>query len=229
MKESETVWQKFASLPGAAINNMIGIASEHAIGGLIDVMLKYQPVRILEIGAGIGTLTYTILQSVEKLNIHKNPNYRFYTVENNEFCLTQLESNLKTFQGLYSVVLSTDKIPEMEFDLIVIDGGGDLGNDMGVMNFNNRMAKKGVILVEGARAFQRNLIGKWYQDRDFVYGRFASFNRKLVSQKTGKITKNKSFHLFVFEPAPFERFMIRFKAVINTLAFKVMRRLLGKS
>ena len=71
MKESLRIWQRFAARPGAALDGMVGIASEHAIEGLIEVLERYRPRRILELGSGIGTLTYTILATARRLGLDR--------------------------------------------------------------------------------------------------------------------------------------------------------------
>lgn len=225
MRESERIWQRFAALPGAAVDGVAGIASEHAIGGLLALVRGRRPTRILELGAGIGTLTFTILEAVTELGIDRRPGYAFYTIENNEFCLGQLAGNLGGFAGRYRILRSTDELPKLRFDLIVVDGGGDLGNDMGVMSFDDRLARGGAILVEGGRSFQRQLIERWYGHRSFVYGKFTASNPTLSARRVELEAKNKPYHLFVFEPGAFEGTMLRCKSFGNQLGTRIRRRL----
>src|SRR5919108_5250032 len=87
MKKSMAIWQKYILLPGAIVGDSVGIASEQAISGVLDCINKFRPLRILELGAGIGTLTYTALNAVVLQQIHKQKGYAFFTIENNDFCL----------------------------------------------------------------------------------------------------------------------------------------------
>jgi hypothetical protein len=201
MRTSEYIWQKFVSLPGAVVDNQVGIASEHAIGGVIQVIRKYLPRRILELGAGIGTLTYTVLETLKSFKYFSNGDYVFFTVENNEFCLQQLSSNLAGFNGLFKVISSTNIIPrELQFDLIIVDGGGELDGDMGVMNFRSMMAHKGVILIEGNRSFQSKLILDWYGNREHLYAKVRAARPQIKVKSGSLIVTNKPYQTFVFEP-----------------------------
>ncbi len=225
MRESERIWQRFAALPGAAVEDVVAIASEQAIGGLSALIRRRRPARILEIGAGIGTLTFTILETATHLGLDQHPEFRFYTIENNDYCLGQLEVNLEDHAGRYRVLHSSAELPSTRFDLIVVDGGGDLENDMGVMRFDHMLARGGAILVEGGRAFQRELIESWYGHRDFISGKLESLNPVLLERRSGRRAKNKPYHLFVFEPTFLGGLRLRMKLLGNRYSARIHRRL----
>ena len=63
-KISKDIFSKFKKLPHS--NH---IASEFAILGLLKIIKKYNPKFILEVGVGIGTLTYTIIIRVKYYEI----------------------------------------------------------------------------------------------------------------------------------------------------------------
>lgn len=224
VKTSKVIWRKFASLPGAVVGDTVGIASEQAIRGVLNVIAKYHPAKILELGAGIGTLTYTALSAVTHSSIDREA-FRFFTIENNEFCLSQLAGNLEKYKGLYTVCRSTEELPQgMKFDFIIVDGGGDLDGDMGVMNFENRLEAKGVILVEGTRAFQRELIKRWYGSRKFVTVKLPSLSPMIVDPVSGIQAHNKAFHLFVFEPTWLQSYSLRIQSAFLSALSKAMHR-----
>jgi predicted O-methyltransferase YrrM len=227
METASQIWQRFAALPGAAMNNNIGIASEHAIGGLIDVIHRYHPLRILEFGSGIGTLTYTVLHTTAAQGLNAVPGFTFYTVENNEFCLEQLGINLQNFDASqYTLVHAPDDIPaELKFDLIIVDGGGDVGNDMGVMEFGNRLNPGGVIFIEGFRRFQRGLVQQWYGSRPHAEISLYPARMSVQSTATGLVAKNKSYHLFVFEPSAPENLRLWLVRLWNSTFTRLARRL----
>ena len=224
MRESEKIWQLFMSRPGAIVGDVVGIASENAINGLIETIRRYEPRRILEIGSGIGTLTYTVLKTICSLGLPRSDDFKFYTVENHPYCLAQLEENLNDYRGVFQVVNSTGNITRTNvgFDLIIVDGGGDLNNDMGVMPFSNMLASGGVIFVEGARLFQRKLVSEWYGSRDYIYVKINT--DKMVSTYNGEAVKNKPYHLFVFEPSSPERLRLMTKAAYRRYLYKYRRR-----
>jgi len=63
MKESQEIWRKFVSLPGAVVDGNVGIASECSIRGIIEVIAHKKPNCILELGSGIGTMPYAVLKT----------------------------------------------------------------------------------------------------------------------------------------------------------------------
>jgi hypothetical protein len=209
LKTADQIWQKFVALPGAIIDDQVGIASQHAIGGVIGVIQKYKPRKILELGAGIGTLTYTVLETLSSFDYFKGEDCAFFTVENNEFCLQQIQNNLIGFEGRFKVISFASAIPpDIQFDLIIVDGGGDLGGDMGIVNFDNMLAKKGIILIEGNRAFQTNRIRDWYGHRSHLYIKMRTINLKTVSKNDRTVVANKPYQIFVFEPEWLEKIFL---------------------
>ena len=207
MSEAGRIWNHFVACPGATVDGKVAIASRHAIGGLIRVIEWRRPEKILELGAGIGTLTFTILATATRLELHRRPGFCFYTIEDHPLCLEQLARNLSRFAGLYRIVGSTEELRDaaVGFDLIVVDGGGDVPGDIKVMDFSNMLAPRGVILVEGYRLFQRKLIAQWYGDRKPIYLKSEPLRRQLHSAATSEPAENKPYHLFVFEPAGVQR------------------------
>lgn len=226
MKTAEEIWQKFIALPGAVVGDLVGIASQQAIGGLISAIRRYRPRKILELGAGIGTLTYTVLETLSSPGYFQEGDSAFFTVENNEFCLNQLSTNLARFEKRYTIIPSTSAVPPgIQFDLVIVDGGGDLRGDMGVMDFGDMLAEKGVILIEGNRLFQRNCIQDWYGHRDYLYVKMPALNPKLVAKSSGKVGENKPYHLFIFEPELPERLRLQVQSLFCVGINKITRRL----
>jgi hypothetical protein len=181
------------------------------------------------LGAGIGTLTHTTLATVSKIGLHRKEDYAFYTVENNEFCLRQLGENLGRFEGLYQVVSTPQEVPieERKFDLMVIDGGGDLPGDMGLMSVEGMLRKGGVIFVEGNRATQRQLIKEWYGDREYVYVCFRALGP--VITYANLVANNKAYHIYKFEPRTLEGLKLRLAEFVNAIFVKLSRKLMRVS
>lgn len=222
MERAEEIWVHFKSVPGA-----VGIASEHAIGGLIKIIKKKRPKKILELGSGIGTLTYTIMASLGNF-FGKEFRYDFYTVENNEFCLGQLKKNLEGFEGKYTVINNTQEALSKgtQFNLIVIDGGSNLPSDMGPMNIENMVERKGVIFIEGYRRYQREMIKKWYADRNYITVNIRA-KKDFINWKNERI-KNKAYWLLQFEPTLLQRinfFLLYLRDKLIGPRRKIMERL----
>jgi len=227
VKQSEEIWQRFAALPGAAVEGNVGIASEHAIGGLIQALDRLRPHRILEVGGGIGTLTYTILETIRRQGRLEDPAFRLVTVESHPFCLEHLALNLGPLEKHCTVVPSTAELKETgeSFDFIILDGGGDAGNDLGVQELDGLLAPGGAILVEGARKFQRNRFNEWFGNRPFVYRKSESLQPMLHNAASGLRSKNKPYHLFVFEPSGAQKLQLAAQGATNRLTTAVARRL----
>lgn len=161
----------------------------------------------MELGSGIGTLTYTIMASLDNF-FGKEYSYTFYTVENNKFCIEQLKKNLKAFEGRYILINDLSKLysEQVKFDLITVDGGGDLPGDMGTMSIENMAARGGIIFIEGYRKYQREMIKKWYFGRDYLSVGTRAVDR--VIRWKGAEVENKGCWFFQFEPTALQR--IRF-------------------
>lgn len=221
MERSEEIWQHFKSLLGSE-----GIASKHAIKGLIETIKRKRPEKILELGAGIGTLTYTILASLHKF-FGEEYNYTFYTVENNEFCIGQLKKNLKDFEGKYIPIDNTLKLASknIKFDLIVIDGGGVDPGDTGPMTIENMVGRQGVIFIEGYRKYQRDMIKKWYQNRNFVCVNIRTAD-EFIKWKDIKI-RGKNYWLYQFEPTILQKLKFFILYIWWDKLIKIRRKLKG--
>ncbi|MFO1091024.1 MAG: hypothetical protein U1E46_15730 [Hyphomicrobiales bacterium] len=93
------------------------IASRYSLAQLAQIVSDRKPARVLEIGAGIGTVTHLLLSHPQFIT-------KLVSVEDNAFCRSELAKNI-TFADWrrWSVVRSATQIdPAERFDLIVFDG-----------------------------------------------------------------------------------------------------------
>ena len=131
-------------------------------------MLAKRSKKILEIGSGIGTLSYTILA---------NSDVWLTMYEDNAFCIGELKKNLREFYGRSTLITSYTKMPpEQYFDLVIVDGGNGQEHDGGYKKFifdlfSTTYPK--VIYIEGVRRPQRRMI------RDALRGRFVLRTKKV--------------------------------------------------
>jgi len=91
------------------------IAKPVSIQVMFDFCRQNNPSRILEMGGGIGTLSYALLK-------HSQAAVDIY--EPDDFCLQKLKENLATFEGRYRLIEDYRILPpQREYDLVVVDGG----------------------------------------------------------------------------------------------------------
>lgn len=129
----------------------IHIATPLSICVLRDLVQKAK--SVLEMGAGIGTLTYTMLTSSDVL---------LDIYEDNDFCIAQLKKNLQQFEGRYTLLTSYRQRPPREcYDLVIVDGGNGEkhdGGDRHVISEIFSLIVPKVIYIEGVRRPQRKKI-----------------------------------------------------------------------
>jgi len=111
----------------------------------MDAVSRYQPARILEIGAGIGTLTAAILATAPV-------DASIVSVEDNDFCLSALRANLGDQFNRILVVSSVADVSG-QFDLVIVDGHQ-------IMDVTKLVAPSGFVFVEGDRPLQRGLLDR---------------------------------------------------------------------
>ena len=181
------IYNHFKQLPGSQ-----HIATANAVDGLIKWLDRKRPQRILEIGAGIGTVTYAILNYVERHT--KDLTHPILTsVEDNDFCLGQLEENLGQRLNKVRLVrdLSDVQRSSEQFDFLIVDGG-----DPEDGRFASLIAERGVVFVEANRLEQRKHIDKL--NRRYAYTNF-------YRPQPDREGRPGSYHVFQFEPTMAER------------------------
>lgn len=139
-QREEGVFDKFSKMPRSE-----NIATSAAIKALLGILKKEKPKMVLELGGGIGTLSYLLLK-------HSGAYVDIY--EDLSFCIEALRENLREFNSQYSIVTSyDDPTPHNHYDLIIVDGG--------TMEFYVRMIKDltfKTIFIEGTREKTRRVL-----------------------------------------------------------------------
>ena len=129
--------------------------SEQIAGPItIQVILNIcqnNPKRILEMGGGIGTISYTLL---------KNSDAFVDIYEVDDFCLNKLKENLSGLEGRYQIIENYRILPpQREYDLIIVDGGigkdWDKGFASSIWFYIHYMESVKLIYIEGKRPLQR--------------------------------------------------------------------------
>src|SRR3989344_2117964 len=127
-----------------------GIATLEAVVSLVK---EDNPKTVLELGGGLGTISYAIL---------KNSNATLDIYEHNEYCRNELKKNLKGVEDRYTII--TDYVylpPKREYDLIVVDGGKGSGKYQGtgypqlIAAYLQSLSSIKTIFIEGQRKSQK--------------------------------------------------------------------------
>ncbi len=179
-RDAERVFQHFFKLTGNR-----AIASRYALRGLAKELERSTPSSILELGPGIGTTTYALLEL--------NPAGRdasIWCVEEDEWCRGQLQINLEANASRVHVVESVGDLPDDAgpFDFVLVDGPGD-------PSWADLLAPRASVFVENHRQDQRDAMS-------------ARTNRPHVSRSRwplptlGRIA---GYHVIQFEPTTGER------------------------
>src|SRR3989344_9025597 len=133
------------------------IAKPTTIEALLQVCREENPKRILEMGGGIGTISYLLL---------KNSQAVVDIYEDNDFCLGKLAEKLSEFQGgRYNIINNYHTLPPVkDYDLMIVDGGSGRKDDGGyktaVSDILSYLDSVKTVYVEGQRHVQRTLIFK---------------------------------------------------------------------
>lgn len=138
MPEALALHARFRALPGSE-----QIASPFAIQALQHWLWTHAPRRILEVGAGIGTLSWVL---AEYLASRSGP-AEAVSVEDDPWCRTEWERNLASWRRRPRLV---EKVPVFEwYDLLVLDGPQLLSDGWACLELGAS------VFVEGNRRAQR--------------------------------------------------------------------------
>lgn len=143
-REAEQIYQMFRKQS----SYVVALANVQAI---IDICKEFQPKRVLDIGGGCGTSSYTFLTYSDcYIDIYEPIPY----------CIQKMKQNLNDFYGRYSVMPSYDILPSFKhYDVIFVDGGGGKRDDRGYPKFIYDVIDKQydlqVVYFEGYRTLQR--------------------------------------------------------------------------
>lgn len=151
---TKTQYQKFSQAEGSQY-----IASEYALFRILKLIEKFKPKNILEVGAGIGTISDSIL----KFNFPQD--IQLFASEADNFCLEKLPENLGgDFSKLKLFPHIADLPHEAIFDFVIIDG-----KEEHLTSVKNMLSKNAIIVVEGDRKDQTDTLRKLFPSSKFVH------------------------------------------------------------
>jgi hypothetical protein len=125
------------------------IADVVSLEALLRILGELKPKNVLEIGAGIGTMSHVLLQ-------HSDAD--LVLVEDNDFCIRELRRTLGE-SSRYKIV-GIEEIPVQKYDLIIVDGyAGESALDNGgpgvIQNLLSQLPTPTSVFVQGKRFNQR--------------------------------------------------------------------------
>jgi protein-L-isoaspartate O-methyltransferase len=189
------IFKTFKALPDSE-----HIATKYAIKGLLKWLRRREPSRVLEIGPGIGTLTFAILSACENVSLT--------TVEMRPPIGEICKKNLHEQEGTYRLIHTGDEIgPALPWDFVVIDGG------VQDERYVNNIAKGGTIFVEG------------YMDKKLKQIHEVHQNRKFAETNFRPMDGTKGYSIFRFEPSPVEVVRFGFNNQLNRVKSLIRRTL----
>ena len=157
---AKSVSDEFSSKPGAQY-----IAKKFAMAYLSALLREIKPASVLEIGAGIGTITDLLLR-------HPDRPRDVTATEDHPFCLEQFALNVPQAAAEGCRLLTDQDLLDADrdsFDLVVIDAA--------VSDANYALFKSGTIcFVEGARGATRREMNSALEARNLTCD-FVNYNR----------------------------------------------------
>jgi hypothetical protein len=158
---------RFRVLPGSDY-----IASVFTISGLVHAMARSRPQRMLEVGAGIGTLTYAASAVARELYGDQSDQFVLYAIEDHDGCREALVKNLQDFAGRYTLLRNTAELPHnaAPFDLLCIDGRQ--------LDQLPPMNPRAIIYIEGDRREQREMVTGYLAQRSYSVANYRPLDRR---------------------------------------------------
>lgn len=170
-------------------------ASPSAQAGLRRWLQRVRPRRVLEVGAGVGTLTRVIVDEAPQAALH--------FVEDSDLCLSILYRAVPVTEA--QRVRDGDVPQSGPYDFVVIDGGTRTSA------YYEALSPRAVVFVEGGRRDQRAALERLHRSR-----------RPFAHRQVKPWDRSKGYHVYQFEPSPAERVAAGFvnagEAALDTLA-----------
>jgi len=177
------------------------IATVPALDGIGNLVKKSACKNILEVGIGIGTIPYFVSQLLEQGNLPVNA-ITYYGTEDHEYCINQFQKNLEGLSPklLFTHIVKLDEIPAgVQFDFVVIDGG-----DLALQSIRDHVHSRTIIMVEGDRKTQRNVLMQMFGGQVSTYGVVSNRNAPDYNPK-GKGKKEGGYTVFLLNPTGLDK------------------------
>jgi hypothetical protein len=209
-KASEEIHKHFSKLPGSE-----HIATKSAVYGLTKWLIRERPAIVLEIGAGIGTLTFAAIKTLSQVHVDKT--YRLVCLEDNDFCLKELRNNLRCCEGRYSVVADMEQASKdiKEFDFVITDGRSQTDRTL-----FSRLAASAVVFVEGDRSLQMETLKLSLNSRKWIHADIRTLRR---TGEVGKMRWDGGYRVVKLEPSSIDRLVFSFLNLRTSFVYRIRR------
>ncbi len=166
------------------------IATAPALIGVGNLIKKNASKSVLEVGIGIGTIPYFVSKLLKQDTISADA-ITYYGTEDHAYCIEQFQKNMVDLSPKlhFTHIVNLSEIPAgITFDFVVIDGG-----DLALQSIKEHVHSRTVIMVEGDRKNQRNVLMQMFGDNVSAYGVVSnktapSYNPKGKGKKEGGYT-----------------------------------------
>jgi len=176
----------------------------------IEVLLNLNPKTVLEMGGGIGAMTYTVASLGAEVDVY----------EDNLFCQEQLSKNVPKYTLLRDYNVSP---PKKKYDLVIIDGGSgklpDGGSVDAVNKVLNNLESFKNVYIEGGRNTQRARVRKILRNK-YTY----SLKNFTGDMKGGLLIRCKRSNNSIFKWANYIFWeLIEWTAIKNFILYRTKR------
>jgi len=204
------VHRRFRQRPGSK-----HIATESAIAGLVAALYRRRPARVLELGAGIGTLTAAAIDALRA--VRGDGGFELVTVEDDPFCIAQLACNLADRAAAYELVTRLDDLDEARrFDFLIVDGG-----DPADPRPFHRLAPRATVFIEGDRKPQAALCEAALAGRRWIGVEARTLRRRRLAE--GRRVFDGGYRLYQLAPSFGERLRFALLRLRTALVWRLRR------
>lgn len=194
------------------------IAGVFALEKILDIIDLNKPKRILEVGLGIGSISYTVLKNYA----NSDREMIYHGTEANAYCLNALKETLGEYYKSISIYKDLDAVKsEEKYDLIIIDG-----SDEATEKIKNLIAENGVIFVEHGRADQTKIM-----KTVFPKHKHAACRTDFKNPKGGPFPEDKwcaGGQLIYVNPTFKQRLHYQKESILGTYRGRFKRKILSK-
>lgn len=181
-KTPEGIFDKFSKMP-----DFEHIGGRVSVAVISDLCRKEKIETVLEMGAGLGTLTYTVLSSCDA---------KVDTYEHNPRFIEKFKVNLASFMDRITILTDYKLMPPRKsYDLIIVDGGDGHLHDGGFVRaiclYLLYIDSVRFIWVDGHRKAQNTFIKEAVRQR-YVYN-VVSFQGNPKGGTLYRLRPEKSF------------------------------------
>jgi hypothetical protein len=199
--ETSSIFEKYSKLVGSD-----QIATRFALRIISKHLNEHRPKSILEIGAGIGTIT--------ELLIRELPTAKIFSYENNAWCISQLVKNINQKQ-VQIITSHKSLLQTTESDFLIIDDYLDEEITFALIS----RIKPESVFIEGHRRRQRLYVVKSYKKMGWKID-FKNYRKSFDSNKGGCI--------IIKSNSVFDKTFIYLSFIYLTLALSELSRIRAK-